>query len=87
MRHFKYEVPLGGGEGSIVHFCFHVGDCLIRLAESRSIAHSNVEKKWVPELQFLDDFKNYEELKEILGECDDERVAKYVLQELKGFHE
>lgn len=75
-------MPLGGGEGSIIHYCFQIGQCLIKLAESRAIKFSPVQRSWVSELQFLDEFKNFEELKEILNECDDERLHKYIRDEI-----
>lgn len=82
MNIVKDEIPLGGGEGSVIYFRLQIGNVLVNLATSRSIKCSPVQKNWVKELSFLDPFDTFEELKEILEECDDKRLAEYVHKEI-----
>lgn len=82
MKLVKEEVPLGGGEGSVIYYMLQIGNCQINVAESRAIKFSPVQKKWVKELDFLDDFKTLEDVKEALEECEDERLSRYMYTQL-----
>ena len=82
MNVIKEEIPLGGGEGSVIYYHVQIGNCQVQVAESRAIKFSPVRKKWVKELDFLDDFKTLEDIKEALEECEDERLARYFYDQL-----
>lgn len=84
MKYLKQEIPLGGGEGSVIYYSLQVGGAHIPLAESRSIKFSPNSRKWVKELDFLPDFKNYEELREILEDCEDDKYTQYIQSELNA---
>lgn len=81
----KEEIPLGGGEGSVVYFLFRVGPAQIHVATSRSIVGSPLQRHWVPALAFLDDFKTKEDIEETLRECEDNRFVQFIYDELGGF--
>jgi len=76
------EYPLGGGEGSVIYYSFRIGSELIPVAQSRSIKFSELQKIWVDELKFLDDFNTFKDIREILSDCEDVRMSKYIVKEL-----
>lgn len=79
----KEEIPLGGGEGSVIYYRLHIGNCEIDVAVSRAIKTCPTQKKWVDDLEFLDDFDTIDDIRDILSECDDERLAVYVRNQLE----
>jgi len=83
MNFSKEEQPLGGGEGSVIYYFFEIGNVSIHLATSRNIKFSDVKRSWVKELDFLYDFNSFEELKEIITDSNDFRIAKYIRKELE----
>lgn len=82
MKITKHEQGLGGGEGSVIHYYFDCGNKSVLLASSRYIKFNNPERNWVKDLDFLDDFELFEELKELLEECQDSRLTEYILKGL-----
>jgi len=81
VRISKFEQPLGGGEGSVITYYFDCGARSVALATSRCIL-GKTTRQWVRELDFMDYFINFEDIKRVLNDCEDQRLTDYVAKEL-----